>query len=255
MLILLSPAKKQNFETPKLELDSTKPSAHADAAVLMESLVKLSRPQISTLMSVSDKIADLNFHRFKNFNPKSYNLQNAKQALFAFQGDAYRAMDPDSLKKTDINFLQKHLIILSGLYGYLRPLDLIQAYRLEMKTPLKNPRGKDLYAFWSDKISKMLQTKLKDHKNKVIINLASGEYFKAVSNHAQELNIINVAFKEKKGAQYKVVGINAKRARGMMTRFIAENKIDTPKGLLDFNESGYQYNAALSSDSDYVFVK
>jgi cytoplasmic iron level regulating protein YaaA (DUF328/UPF0246 family) len=255
MLILLSPAKKQDFETKYPHLDATKPLAHKESAILVEELKKLKKAQISKLMSVSDKIADLNYQRFQTFDPTKYNRSNAKQAVFAFMGDAYRSLDAASLSEKQIDFLQDHLVILSGLYGYLRPLDLIQPYRLEMKTQLKNPRGKDLYKFWDDLITKGLAKLQKDQKNKTIINLASGEYFKAVSQACDPNQIINIIFKEKKGNAYKVIGINAKRARGAMTRYIAENRITNPNKLVDFNLDGYKFNKSMSSDTDYIFVR
>lgn len=253
MIILLSPAKKQDFETTFPEVDATQPLAKKDTAQLVDTLKQLKKSQIAKLMGVSDKIAELNFQRFKSFDPKTYNRNNAKQAVFAFKGDAYRALDVTSLTKTELKFLQQHLRILSGLYGSLRPLDLIQPYRLEMKTPLSNPQGRDLYTFWDDKISKQLCKQLKEHKQQTVINLASGEYFKAVAD--MPAKIINISFKEKKGTQYKVIGIHAKRARGLMTRYIAQHKIDSPKGLLNFSEEGYNYNKTLSNDQEFVFAR
>lgn len=255
MLVLLSPAKKQDFEKQYPQFETTKPLAHKDAALLVDELKQLKKNQIAKLMGVSDKIADLNYHRFQSFEPTKYNRSNAKQAVFAFMGDAYRSLDADSLTAKQINFLQDHLVILSGLYGYLRPLDLIQPYRLEMKTPLRNPRGSDLYQFWNDRIAKGLEKLLKEHNSKTIINLASGEYFKAVSQAIDPKRIITVSFKEKKGGAYKVIGINAKRARGAMTRFIAEHNITQPKKLLDFNRDDYKFNSSLSNDHEYVFVR
>ena len=255
MLILLSPAKKQEFETRHPELDATKPLAAKESALLVDELKQLKKSQIVKLMSVSDKIADLNYHRFQNFNPSTYNRSNAKQALYAFRGDAYRALNPDTLKPKDIDFLQQHLVILSGLYGYLRPLDLIQPYRLEMKTTLKNPRGKDLYAFWGDLIAKALTKLQRDHKNKTIINLASGEYYKAVAQAINPEQVLTISFKEKKGNAYKVIGINAKRARGAMTRYIAEHKIKDPKKLIEFDIDRYRFNGTLSGDNELVFTR
>lgn len=253
MIILLSPAKKQDFETQYPEIEATQPLTKKDTGVLAETLKALTKNKISTLMGVSDNIAALNFERFKAFDPQNYNRNNAKQAIFAFRGDAYRALDVDTLSKPELNFLQQHLRILSGLYGSLRPLDLIQPYRLEMKTPLNNPVGRDLYAFWGGKISKELCKQLKDHKNQTVINLASSEYFKAVAD--MPASIITINFKEKKGDQYKVIGIHAKRARGLMTRYIAQHKIDNPKKLMDFAEEKYRFNKTLSSESEFVFTR
>lgn len=255
MLVILSPAKKQEFETRHPELEATKPRAIKESALLVETLKKLSRSQIKTLMKVSDAIADLNYQRFQAFEPSKYNRSNAKQCVLAFKGDAYRALDAESLTPKAIDFLQDHLVILSGLYGCLKPLDLIQPYRLEMKTALKNSRGKDLYQFWGDTLAEALSLQVQSHKNKTIINLASGEYFKAIKQAKSLDNIITVSFKEKKGADYKTIGIHAKRARGLMTRFIATQQIDVPQKLVDFNEERYQYNKKLSTDTELVFTR
>ena len=170
MLILLSPAKTQEFDTRYAQYDATQPEMLQEVATLITCLKSLNPKEIAKLMSVSDKIAALNYERFQTFDPKNFTRNNAKQALFALQGDAYQALDANSLSTKNINFLQNHLIILSGLYGVLKPLDLIQPYRLEMKTAIANPLGRDLYAFWAEKISANLEKKLATHKNKMIIN-------------------------------------------------------------------------------------
>lgn len=255
MLILLSPAKKQDFETQHPQLEATKPQASKESAILMGELKQLKKNQIATLMGVSESIAELNHQRFQQFDPAKYNRSNAKQALYAFRGDAYRALDADTLKPKALDYLQQHLIILSGLYGYLRPLDLIQPYRLEMKTPLKNPRGKDLYEFWGDRIANALEKSLSDHKNKTIINLASGEYFKAVERALNPEQVLTLTFKEKKGSSYKVVGINAKRARGAMTRFLADKQINDPQKIKTFDVDGYQFSEPHSSEREWVFIR
>lgn len=255
MLVLLSPAKKQDFETSHPDIEATKPLAAKESAVLIEHLKQLSKAQLAKLMGVSNSIAELNYHRFQQFDPNNYNRHNAKQALYAFRGDAYRALDADSLKPKSINFLQQHLIILSGLYGYLRPLDLIQPYRLEMKTTLNNQRGKDLYAFWGDRIAKALDKLQQHHKNKTIINLASSEYYKAVAHALNPSQVITISFKEKKGNTYKVIGINAKRARGAMTRYIAEHNLKNPQQLIEFDRDGYYFDKKLSTEHEFVFVR
>ena len=252
MLILLSPAKKQDFNHRYPQFDATKPLASKQTALLIDNLKPLSKGKIADLMSVSDKIATLNYERYQDFNPQKYTRTNALQAIFALRGDAYQALDADSLDLNGIDYLQQHLVILSGLYGYLRPLDLIQPYRLEMKTRLANTRGKDLYQFWDDRITKALTKMLGKHKHKTIINLASNEYFKALT---PGLDILNVTFKEKKGAQYKVIGINAKRARGLMTRYMADKNIQKPEQLKKFNQADYHFNEKLSSDNELVFTR
>lgn len=255
MLILLSPAKTQEFETTYPQVEATQPQALEDIALLITQLKSLKKNDIATLMQVSEKIATLNYQRFQKFDPLSYNRHNAKQALFTFRGDAYQALDADQLTHKNIEFLQNHLIILSGLYGYLKPLDLIQPYRLEMKTKLPNPFGKDLYAFWGNRISLALNKKLATHKNKMIINLASTEYAKAVTQTIDPSKIITITFKEKKADTLSVIGIHAKRARGMMVRYMAQNEIATPEKLLTFNEAGYQFQEDISTKHEYVFIR
>ena len=253
MLILLSPAKTQEFDTRYAQYDATQPEMLQEVATLITCLKSLNPKEIAKLMSVSDKIAALNYERFQTFDPKNFTRNNAKQALFALQGDAYQALDANSLSTKNINFLQNHLIILSGLYGVLKPLDLIQPYRLEMKTAIANPLGRDLYAFWAEKISANLEKKLATHKNKMIINLASNEYAKAAIPAKNKLSVITITFKEKKGDTYSVIGIHAKRARGLMVRYIAINEIDTPEHLKKFTEAGYRFDQTTSTEHGYVF--
>lgn len=255
MLIVLSPAKKQDFDPVAPEIKSTQPQTKKDTSELITTLKTLSTAEIKKLMSVSDNIAKLNWQRFKAFNPDNYALSNAKQAVFAFQGDAYKSLDTDSLSLADLTYAQQHLMILSGLYGYLRPLDLIQPYRLEMKTKLPNERGNDLYQFWGNKISQGLNKALKKIGAKTIINLASSEYFAAINQDTINGSIINIHFKELKQGNYKVIGIHAKRARGAMTRYIIQNKVSTMAALKKFNLLNYQYNAELSNTHNLVFTR
>lgn len=255
MIILLSPAKKQAFETPAPVSRQTQPQFKLDIAELIPTLQSLSQSQLSQLMNISDKIAELNFKRFNAFDLKQFNRQNAKQALYAFKGDAYQALDAETLDEPAIDYLQSHLLILSGLYGLLRPLDLMQPYRLEMKTPLLNPRGKTLYDFWGDKLTKKINSILKNHKNRYIINLSSSEYGKAVIQSTLDFPVINIVFKEKKGGSYKVIGISAKRARGAMTRFLAQKRIEKPAEIKKFNTDGYRFSVDDSDDATYVFLR
>lgn len=255
MLVLLSPAKKQNHETPIPQQKATQIQTKKYVSTLVDTLTHFSKSQLKTLMNISDNIATLNHHRFQEFDTNTYNRSNAKQAVFAFQGDAYRALAVETLSQKAIDFMQTHLLILSGLYGYLRPLDLIQAYRLEMKIPLKTPETKDLYQFWGDKITQGINTALINHQNKTVINLASTEYFKAVNPEKLKGKLLTLHFKEKKQGQYKTIGINAKRARGMMTRFIMENALEQPQKLQCFNEAGYTFNTKLSSAQDWIFTR
>lgn len=255
MLLLLSPAKKQSPLNAHIELPSTTPQALSHIKPLIKTLKTYSASQLKTLMSISDALAKLNVERYKAFNPNHFTHDNANQAIFTFQGDAYRGIAVDDFTERDLTFLQEHLLILSGLYGYLRPLDLIQPYRLEMKTPLTIKPHKNLYDFWGNTITKAINSALQSHKNKTLINLASNEYFKAIQPGQLQGQLITVHFKEKKGDQYKVISIHAKRARGLMTHFITKNRIDTPQKLMDFSLEKYCFNKKLSSDQNYVFTR
>jgi uncharacterized protein len=253
MIVVISPAKKLDFETsaPTKKFTSLKDISMSEQ--LIRELRKCNPDKISTLMKLSKPLTDLNVKRYKEFKTP-FNLDNAKQAMFAFKGDTYVGLDADSFSKKDIDFAQKHLKILSGLYGLVSPLDLIQPYRLEMGTKLPCGENKDLYGFWSDKITKQLNQSLK--KNKVLINCASNEYFKSVNTKLlKETKVITPSFKEKKNGEFKMVGLFAKKARGMMSRFIIQNEIQSPKDILAFNHDGYKYNKKLSSEENPVFTR
>ena len=199
-------------------------------------------------MNVSDKIAKLNVQRFNDFETP-FDLSNARQAIFAFNGDTYTGLEAKSLTDDDLNYAQNHFRILSGLYGVLRPLDLIQPYRLEMGTKLANEKGEDLYDFWGKKIA----NKLDSEKQKFIVNCASNEYFNAVVKQPLKTKIINIVFKEVKNGTAKIVSFSAKRARGMMARFIIQNKIENVKDLKDFDMAGYKYIPSESDENNLVF--
>lgn len=253
MLVLLSPSKTQDFTA----VDSPTPSQpelleHTE--LLAKELKKLSAAQIGKLMGVSEKLSALNHQRFKDFHTP-FTPENAKPAALAFKGDVYDGLDAPSLSKKELAFAQHSLRILSGFYGVLRPLDLIQAYRLEMKTPLKNPRGKDLYAFWGDRLTETLNAHLQAEKTDTVINLASQEYFGAVKAKKLDGRLITVHFKERKDGKLKVIGLFAKRARGMMARYIVQHGITKPEGLTAFNEAGYGFEPELSSDTEFVFAR
>lgn len=255
MLVLLSPAKKQNFDQDLKTTDATQPAMKKQAAMLVDELKTLKTSQIAKLMGVSDNIAKLNFERYQAFETGKYNRSNSLQTIFALQGDAYQALDVSTLSDKALSFLQDHLVILSGLYGCLRPLDLIQPYRLEMKTPLKNPKGKDLYAFWGDQLAKHIEKQLANHTHKIVINVASGEYVKAVKQAKPSFKIIDIVFKEKKGKDYKVIGIHAKKARGLMTRYIASKQLKNPDKLKSFTEAGYYFSEIDSDETKFVFLR
>jgi cytoplasmic iron level regulating protein YaaA (DUF328/UPF0246 family) len=254
MLMVISPAKTLDYETPPATERFTQPQYLDHSQELIEQLRELSPTQISELMHVSDKIGGLNAARFGSWNP-AFTPANAKQALLAFKGDVYTGLDAQSLGEADFDYAQQHLRMLSGLYGLLRPLDLMQPYRLEMGTKLANARGKDLYAFWGTRISEWLNEALADQGDDVLLNLASNEYFSAVKRSALKARVIDTEFKDLKNGQYKIISFYAKKARGLMSRFVIEQRINDPLQLKQFNVQGYCYNAEQSSSEKLVFLR
>ncbi|UZD24450.1 peroxide stress protein YaaA [Algoriphagus halophytocola] len=250
MLILISPAKTLDYSAPNFN-ESTQPDFQTDARSLVRVMKKKSADEIGKLMHISENLANLNEERFKTFQ-KDFTFDNSKQALLAFKGDVYTKIDVDEYKKEDFDFAQQHLRILSGLYGLLKPLDLIQPYRLEMGTKLETSKGKNLYEFWDKKIAKAIN---KAADGQPIVNLASQEYFKAVHLKTLKSPVITINFKEHKENGYQIVGFFAKQARGMMTNFAIKNRISDPELLKTFNEEGYEYSTQLSSESEWVFVR
>jgi cytoplasmic iron level regulating protein YaaA (DUF328/UPF0246 family) len=222
----------------------------------MLELKKFSISDLEKLMGISKKLAELNFTRFQNFE-KKFDLKNSRQALLAFDGDVYAGIEKNNFSEKDFTFAQNHIRILSGLYGLLRPLDLIQPYRLEMGTDFKKCKflSKNLYEFWGDKISKTLDELAIAQSAKHIVNLASEEYFSAINPKKISTKIINCVFKEKKGDALKIVGINAKKARGLMTNFAIKNKISDVKKLQEFSEEKYRFNKNLSDESNFIFTR
>jgi len=221
---------------------------------LVRRLRELSPQDISKLMSVSDSLAELNRQRFKQWKTP-FRPDNSRQAMFAFKGDVYLGLDAYSMAPAEVKFAQSHLRILSGLYGLLRPLDLMQAYRLEMGTRLGTQQGSNLYQFWGDRITKSLNRELKQSDSKTLVNLASGEYFKSIKPKQLNAEIITPAFKEYRDGQYKFIQFFAKKARGLMARYLIDRKIDDPEALKDFDYAGYGYNAELSDDNEWVFTR
>lgn len=252
MLIVISPAKTLDFDTPPPTLQHSQPDFLKDSQQLVEQLRELSPPQLAELMGISHKLADLNFGRYLDWK-RPFTKKNAKQALLAFKGDVYTGLQAEDLSLEDLGWAQQHLRILSGLYGVLRPLDLMQPYRLEMGTALGNGRGKDLYAFWGERVTKALNKALQGQP--VLINLASNEYFKAVRPEALDAEIITPVFKDWKSGKYKIISFFAKKARGMMTRYIIQNRIEDPEAIKGFDMAGYQYNSAMSEGNQWVFVR
>ncbi|MEX3957184.1 hypothetical protein B0G57_1047 [Trinickia symbiotica] len=254
MIIVLSPAKSLDYETPPHVRRHTIPDFVEDAAQLVEGLRRLSPQQIATLMGVSDSLAQLNFQRYADWSPE-FGLHNAKQAVLAFNGDVYEGFDAKSLSAADLDYAQQHVRVLSGLYGLLRPLDLLQPYRLEMGTRFSNARGKDLYAFWGERITDALNAQLRQKKRgaRVLVNCASEEYFKSVKPKRLEAPVVTPVFEDWKGGRYKVISFHAKRARGLMARFAVEHRLGAPEELKAFAAEGYSFDEAASNDATYVF--
>ena len=254
MLALVSPAKKMDFEAECHFDDLAQPQFLKETKNLIKLAKDLSKRDLQNLMKISENLASLNYDRFQRFSTP-FNLDNAHPAVLAFRGDTYVGLDADSLSKDELSYSQNHLGILSGLYGLLRPLDLIQAYRLEMGTKLPNTQGENLYDFWDDKIAHACNDIVKTHKDKTVISLASNEYIKAVKPKALEGPFITCHFKELKSGEPKVIGLFAKRARGTMARYIIQNKIESPEGLKKFKEDGYVFEKSLSNSENFVFLR
>lgn len=254
MLVVVSPAKNLDYETQLPVTEHTQPELLSSAETLVERCRKLSPADLSSLMHISDKLATLNANRFADFSTP-FTQNNARQAVFAFNGDVYTGLDAYSLSETSLNYAQDHLRILSGLYGVLRPLDLMQAYRLEMGTKLDNAQGKDLYAFWDDQITLNLNKALAAQGDNVLVNLASNEYFKSVKKKQLDGMIVTPQFKDQKNGQYKVISFYAKKARGLMARYILDKQVEDVAGLKAFNEQGYYFSEEQSSATDLVFLR
>lgn len=254
MLIVVSPAKTLDYETPPKTKVFTLPDYLGNSQELISRLCQLSSLDISELMKVSTKIADLNVDRYQAWS-KKFTEKNAKQSVLAFKGDVYTGLDAESFSAGDFNFAQKHLRVLSGLYGLLRPLDLMQPYRLEMSAKLDTRHGKNLYEFWGSTITEGLNAQLKKIKSGYLINLASNEYFKAVKPKALNAEVITPAFKEYKGGEYKMIGIYAKKARGMLSRYIIQNRLTDPQDIKAFNQEGYKFSQKLSEGNTWVFSR
>lgn len=250
MLILISPAKTLDYSSPNFK-EYTQPDFVSDVKSLVSVMKRKSAEEIAELMHISENLAQLNEERYKTFQ-KEFNPENSKQALLAFKGDVYTKIDVDTYTEEDFDFAQQHLRILSGLYGLLKPLDLIQPYRLEMGTRLETKKGKNLYEYWDKKIAKAINEAA---NGQTIINLASQEYFKAVDLKTLKTPVINIHFKEFKNGSYQIIGLFAKQARGMMTNFAIKNKLTDPENLKTFQQEGYEYSEPLSSDQDWIFVR
>jgi len=246
--------KTLNFDTPSNQPMQTDHAFPKETMQLVRILKKKSVADLRSLMGISEKLADLNVHRFKSFK-KVYTSEIAKPAIEAFKGDVYLGLDYPTMDQKSVDYAQRHLRILSGLYGILKPLDKMQPYRLEMGTKLENKLGSNLYKFWGTKISKHLNKEMKEYGTDTILNLASNEYWKAVDQKALKGNIIEANFKEEKDGQLKFISFNAKKARGYMARFVMDNKITTIDHLKGFDTEGYIYNEEHSTASSLLFVR
>jgi hypothetical protein len=254
MLTLISPAKTLDYQTPLTVEKYTQPALLVHSKALMPTCQALSPVDIARLMKVSDKIAGLNVARFAEWQP-NFTLENARQAIFAFKGDVYTGLDALSLSLDDLEWAQARLRMLSGLYGALRPLDLMQAYRLEMGTKLTNPRGENLYQFWGNHITDNLNETLAMQNSQCVVNLASNEYFKSVNTRLLSGKIITPIFKDAKNGVYKIISFYAKKARGLMVRYIIDNRIDDPELLKEFDVAGYYFVPAESTETEWVFKR
>jgi uncharacterized protein len=254
MLITLSPSKGQDFDAVSLTKKYSSPADLKESELLIKELKKINSKKLQEMMAISENIANLNVERFKTFNTP-FTTKNAKQAIFAFKGDVYGGFDLEKFKQDDYDYAQDHLRILSGLYGCLRPLDLIQPYRLEMKTKLKNVRGENLYQFWDERITDSINKELKKQKEPVLVNLASNEYFKSVKPKLLEGRLLNINFKETKDGKTRIVAIFAKRARGMMADYLIRNRIENSEDIKKFKAGGYKFDQSLSDDKQWTFKR
>ena len=255
MITLLSPAKTLDYESPLPVKDFSVPENLRQSKQLIKALRKKDPQDLSDLMGLSEKLANLNFERNMNWEPPVKHSDDIRQAIFAFKGDVYTGLSAYSLKKSDINFLDKHVRILSGLYGILKPLDLMSPYRLEMGTKLETSEGKDLYEFWGQEITNSINESIFSHKSKYILNLASVEYFSSVKKDLLNGEVISPVFKDYKNGKYKIISFFAKKARGSMTRYLVENRIDSPKDISGFDYDGYKYSKSESTEYSPVFLR
>tara|TARA_X000000368_G_scaffold401001_1_gene373429 strand:+ start:3534 stop:4307 length:774 start_codon:yes stop_codon:yes gene_type:complete len=255
MITLLSPAKTLDYESPLPVKDFSVPGNLNKSKELIKELRKKDPQDLSDLMGLSEKLSNLNFERNMNWESPVKPSDEIRQAIFAFKGDVYTGLSAYSLKKSDINFLDNHVRILSGLYGVLKPLDLMSPYRLEMGTKLQTPKGKDLYEFWGQEITNSINESIFTHKNKFILNLASVEYFSSIKKDLLIGEVISPIFKDFKNGKYKIISFFAKKARGSMTRYLVENRIDSPKDIISFDYEGYKYSKSESTEYAPVFLR
>ena len=255
MLAILSPAKTLDFDSPLVTDQHTVPEFTKDSTALIKTLRELEPAEIGSLMKISDKLASLNHDRYAQWSAKFDNAQNSRASILAFKGDVYLGLDAQSMNKRDFSWAQKRVRVLSGLHGLLRPLDRIHPYRLEMGTKLANSRGDDLYQFWGGKVTDALNAALAEQRSKVLINLASNEYYKVVQPENIKGRIITINFKEWRRDAYRFVSFSAKKARGLMARYMIDHRIEKADGLKDFDVEGYAFDPDLSTDDEWTFTR
>ena len=255
MLAILSPAKTLDFDSPLVTDQHSAPEFTKDSAALIKTLRKLEPADIGSLMGISDKLATLNHDRYAQWSAKFDENSGARASILAFKGDVYLGLSAQTMSKQDFTWAQKRLRVLSGLHGLLRPLDRIHPYRLEMGTALANARGKDLYQFWGGKVTQALNETLAEQRSKVLINLASNEYYKVVQPENIDGRIVTINFKEWRREAYRFVSFSAKKARGLMARYMIDQRAEKPDDLKTFNVEGYAYNEELSSEHEWIFTR
>tara|TARA_Y200000002_G_scaffold365389_1_gene355251 strand:- start:607 stop:1377 length:771 start_codon:yes stop_codon:yes gene_type:complete len=254
MIIVLSPAKTLDYEFEASGKHSV-PAFLDQSSKLINHLKQKEPKDIASLMSLSDKLATLNYDRYQSWTAAKKISDESKPSMFVFKGDVYQGLQAESLTKKEIDFAQKHIRILSGLYGILRPLDLMKPYRLEMGTKLETTQGKNLYEFWGNKIQNNILNELKNQKSDLLINLASKEYFTVLGKLSEGLNVVSPTFKDYKNGKYKIISFYAKKARGLMARWIIQNKVTDFEDLMKFNVDGYKYSKADSTTTTPVFLR
>lgn len=253
MIVVISPSKTLDF-SGKSKGEHTIPDFLENSIELLKVLCKLTVSEIAELMDLSEKLAVLNYRRYHDFSIP-FTLENSRQAIYAFKGDVYEGLDAEAFTQEDIKYAQSHLRIISGLYGLLRPLDLIQPYRLEMGIKLSNQSYKNLYEYWGNKITVKLNELLKTGGNNLLVNLASTEYFKVLNHKLFNARLVTPVFKERKNREYKVIPIFAKKARGLMASYIIKHRVENSDGIKQFREDGYGFNPNLSTETELVFTR
>ena len=254
MITVLSPAKKLSTDCFSEGNRFSKPVFLEQSSNLVSILKSYDPPDLQSLMGISENLSELNWERFQSWTTNT-SPDDSRQAVYSFKGDTYTGLDADTLKDSDLDFAQNNIRILTGLYGLLKPLDLMLPYRLEMGTKLENKHGKNLYEFWGESLSKTLSKELENHKNKIIINCASNEYFKSIDNSSLDADVIDPQFKEIKNGKTRIISFFAKKARGMMARYIIDNKIVNSEDIYNFDLAGYKYDESLSSIQKPVFTR